>query len=50
MNNKSPLELCPCSVVAGDAVHSNLGMQCVVCGKEHKLWGLDTSLRRSGKM
>lgn len=30
MNNKSPLELRPCSGVAGDTVRSNLGMQLVV--------------------
>lgn len=36
MNNKSPPELCPCSAVAGDAVHSNLGMQHFFTGKDKK--------------
>lgn len=47
MNNKSPPELCPCSAVAGDAEHSNLGMQHFFTGKEKKnRRGLSPSLPR----
>lgn len=47
VNNKSPPELCPCSAVAGDTVHSSLGMQHFFPGEDtQKLRGLSPSLPR----
>lgn len=51
VNNKSPPELCPCSAVAGDAVHSNLGCSTFFLEKRHKNYeGLAPACQESRKM